>query len=136
MLMCHITGPRQDSHADWQVDTPVALSCQADIDPANIVNGYRKSQKDQTTLIVAPSTLVNQWEQEFRLHAQDGACGTIQQYHSGSKLSGDPANVADTLSHIGVVITTYDFVRSSYPKWQPDPSLTTAEAKAAWWHKQ
>lgn len=56
-------------------------------------------------------------------------------YHSGSKIMGSTQSVAESFMKFNVILTTYQEVQKSYPKWQPSAELTTAEAKAAWWQR-
>lgn len=99
---------------------------------ANMVNGLRKNVH-QTNLIVATSSLVNQWEQELKTHAEASHLGRVVRYHAGSRIKG--VDVASTLENFNIIITTYDEVRMSYPKWKPPPELTTAEEKAYYWNQ-
>lgn len=122
----------------------------ADYVTANIVNGYRKREK-QRTLLVVPASLVLQWEQsvasrvlltsltpksrEIQRHCEPGAAGILIRYHTGSKVKGPVDAVAEQLCQFQIILTTYEEVRSSYPKWQPPAHLTSAEEKADWWNR-
>jgi SNF2 family DNA or RNA helicase len=102
---------------------------------ANIVDGRADPKsKVKATLVVAPSSLVNQWMNEISTHADISKFGRVLQYRSGSRgISADP--VAD-FSDSFVVITSYSEVVRSWPKKDPPPELCTGRAISEWWEQQ
>lgn len=105
---------------------------------ANIVNGTniaRKSKKDGkdtgTTLIVAPSSLVHQWQGELIKHGDSKKLRRVTRYCAGSR--GGEDDLVKYLSSFNIVITTYSDVAASYPKKEPPLELTDPVSKETWW---
>ena len=93
--------------------------------------GKKKPQdanvKELSTLIVAPASILHQWRDEIRKHADENFVGNIGMY-SGA------ANMDEyALERLGVVLTTYAQVVKSYPKKEYPMHLVTAQQKDAWW---
>lgn len=101
---------------------------------ANIVNGRRMSTKANPqgpTLIVAQPSILIQWQDELKLHANPTLLGHVMRY--SSKLARSFSDPITTLESQGIILTTYTEVAKSYPKFEPPLELTTIEEKAAWW---
>ena len=98
----------------------------------NIVDGCPKAgAKNRTTLVVCPSSLCNQWLDEFKTHVELKALGEVMVYRSGSRVqSSDPIK---TLTNCSVVITTYHEVMRNYPKCEPPKHLVLEERRQQWW---
>ncbi|KAK2766795.1 hypothetical protein FQN54_006109 [Arachnomyces sp. PD_36] len=76
-------------------------------DPEDAVN---------TTLIVAPRHLVSHWQRQINDHCENFALGHLSGY--------------------GVIITTYEEVRRSYPVFRPPKDLGAEVDLADWWEKE
>ncbi|KAL8951909.1 MAG: hypothetical protein Q9222_002154 [Ikaeria aurantiellina] len=85
------------------------------------------------TLIVCNSSLVAQWEQEIETHLDEGIFRKVVRYHSGSRISGSGRRALILCADI--VITTYDEVRRSYPKFKPPEHIVLPEKKREWWEE-
>ena len=83
------------------------------------------NKKNQTTLIVVPSSIVNQWLSEIAKHTEDHIMENIYIYKSGARILGDdPCRRLRTYS---VVITTYNEVRAlSGQRCAPSAQLTVS----------
>lgn len=100
---------------------------------ANIVNGRRSSKttRESPTLIVAAPSILLQWADEIKTHAEDKVLGTVIRYSAtGMRNLLDPF---EQLMSQGIILTTYNEVGKSYPKYNPPLEYTTVEEKAAWW---
>ncbi|GES64754.1 SNF2 family helicase [Aspergillus terreus] len=103
---------------------------------ANIVDGRQTDENDpvKTTLIVVPSHLVTHWVTQITKHCDMGAIGRIAQYHAKSRImSTTAAETAQILQDMGVIITTYEEVRRSYPKITIPKATTDKEQIAQLW---
>ncbi|KAL4907564.1 SNF2 family N-terminal domain-containing protein [Aspergillus multicolor] len=86
---------------------------------ANILDGPPSDPYDpvRTTLLVVPSVLTKHWMDEIRKHCDGTAIGRVVNYHARAKL--ETLNDVEDLNSYSVVITTYEEVRRSYPKFKP-----------------
>ncbi|KAL5355984.1 P-loop containing nucleoside triphosphate hydrolase protein [Aspergillus floccosus] len=103
---------------------------------ANMVDGRPLDENDpvKTTLIVVPSQLVTHWVTQITKHCDKGAIGKIAQYHAKSRIiSTTPADTAQLLQDMGVIITTYEEVRRSYPQMKIPKTTTDPAQVAEWW---
>ncbi|GAD98173.1 SNF2 family helicase [Paecilomyces variotii No. 5] len=68
---------------------------------------------------------------QIQRHCKKGVLGSVLLYHGKSKIiSQDTVN---DLQMFGVIITTYDEVRRSYPDFKPPDELTSESQIQAWW---
>ncbi|KAL2221929.1 hypothetical protein M432DRAFT_201866 [Thermoascus aurantiacus ATCC 26904] len=98
---------------------------------ANILDGAPADANDpeRTTLIVVPAHLVIHCAR----HCEPGALGPVLRYHAKSRITThDPVN---DFQMYGVIITTYEEVRRSYPDSKPPDSLKTEEHIQQWWEQ-
>ena len=95
-----------------------------------IANPPAQNATRRTTLIVCTASLAIQWEQELTRHTKPHVFPHIIRHQSGSKSKGPGAIF--TLEKADIVITTYDEVRRSYPKFAPPKHLSPDEIRA-WW---
>ncbi|KAJ9398447.1 hypothetical protein DTO282F9_4538 [Paecilomyces variotii] len=100
---------------------------------ANMVDGVPTDRDDpaRTTLIVVPAHLVSHWASQIQRHCEKGALGSIILYHGKSRIVSQDA--VNDLQMFGVIITTYDEVRRSYPDFKPPDELTTETEIQEWW---
>ncbi|KAL8754250.1 MAG: hypothetical protein Q9199_004477 [Rusavskia elegans] len=85
----------------------------------------------RATLIVCTASIAHQWEQEIQKHTQ-GVFPIIMRHRAGNRISGIMG--ADyLLQKADVVVTTYDEVRRSYPRFKPPKHIVLPEKKRAWW---
>ncbi|KAL2003529.1 hypothetical protein VTN02DRAFT_3514 [Thermoascus thermophilus] len=100
---------------------------------ANILDGAPTDENDpeRTTLIVVPSHLVNHWASQIEKHCEPGALGSILHHHAKARMtSHDPVN---DFQMYGVIITTYEEIRSSYPDSKAPDYLKTDKQIQEWW---
>ncbi|KAF9894723.1 hypothetical protein FE257_006613 [Aspergillus nanangensis] len=105
---------------------------------ANIIDGMPSDAEDpvKTTLIVVPSHLITHWKTQIERHCKKGVVGRIAEYHAKSRiLSITSSDAADILQTMGVIITTYEEVRKSYPTSKAPKDLTT-EAQIVEWYNE
>ncbi|KAL8991057.1 MAG: hypothetical protein Q9169_007960 [Polycauliona sp. 2 TL-2023] len=97
-----------------------------------VANRPEPTDDIQATLIVCTASIAHQWEQEIQKHTQPDVFRTIIRYSAGSRIRG-VAGVDMILQRSDVVVTTYDEVRRSYPKFKPPKHIVLPEKKRAWW---
>lgn len=118
-----------------------------------VENQPKLEKKNQTTLIVVPSSIVRQWEEEIAKHTEDTILNRVMVWKSGSRI--DTIDIVAALQSYPIVITTYQEVRlirlrtalassystdreqvmRNYPKCEPPIHLVTDKAKDEWWDK-
>ncbi|KAL9587787.1 MAG: hypothetical protein Q9203_003396 [Teloschistes exilis] len=98
-----------------------------------VANPPSRDSRSRSTLIVCPASLVAQWEQEIQTHVQREYLQRTVRHHAGSRVKGPGA--LHLLQDADVVITTYDEVRKSYPRFRPPSQLVLPEQKRAWWEQ-
>ncbi|KAI4221368.1 MAG: hypothetical protein LQ349_007857 [Xanthoria aureola] len=86
----------------------------------------------KATLIVCTASIAHQWEQEIEKHTQEGVFPIILRERPGYR-TGGTRGAQLTLQTADVVVTTYDEVRRSYPKFNPPKHIVLPEKKRAWW---
>lgn len=96
-----------------------------------IANPPTRVNSANTTLIICTAGLIHQWEQEIVRHKEPSTFPCVIRHHAGSKINGPGAIKA--LQAADIVITTYDEVRKSYPKFKPPGHLTLPADIRAWW---
>ena len=85
----------------------------------------------RATLLVAPPALLFQWHEEILKHVQPKALGLVIRYRSGSGLLVD--DTMELMQHAGIVLTTYNEVMKSYPRYKPPKELASHEKRMEWW---
>ena len=93
-----------------------------------------ESDKYQATLIVAPAALCRQWMQELSKHAEEGIFDEIVLYRTNNKPYTN--NIVKTLQRFSVIVTTYQELLHSYPKYEPPLHLTNEAARLKWWEEK
>ncbi|KLJ06518.1 hypothetical protein EMPG_10086 [Blastomyces silverae] len=91
---------------------------------ANIIDDHQQSDQgtDNVTLVVVPSHLTKHWNEQFAQHCKKGVLGPVIEYHARSRM-----NTTDAIEFLGsfsVIITTYNEVRTSIPKFKPPAGVT------------
>ncbi|PYH97546.1 hypothetical protein BO71DRAFT_447895 [Aspergillus ellipticus CBS 707.79] len=101
---------------------------------ANILDGKPFDPDDpvKTTLIVVPSQLVTHWKEQITKHCEPGEIGDVLVYRANTRLETlDPVK---SLEKYDVIITTYDEVRRSYPRFKSPVDLVDEKKIIEWWH--
>ncbi len=70
-----------------------------------VENQPKLGAKNQTTLIVVPTSIVAQWLEEIAKHTEDGIMESVLIYKSGSRIP--TIDVCKELRKYSVVISTY-----------------------------
>ncbi|KAL9035346.1 MAG: hypothetical protein Q9214_006624, partial [Letrouitia sp. 1 TL-2023] len=96
-----------------------------------VANQPTRVNSVKTTLIICTGGLVHQWEQEIVRHTEPSVFPCVIRHYPGSKIKGPGAIHA--LQAADIVITTYDEVRLSYPKFKPPGHLVQPAEIRAWW---
>ncbi|KAL9610783.1 MAG: hypothetical protein Q9167_004539 [Letrouitia subvulpina] len=96
-----------------------------------VANQPTRVSSVKTTLIVCTASLARQWQQEIVQHTEPSIFPYVIRYHTGSKIKGPGAICA--LLAADIVITTYDEVRMSYPKFKPPGHLVQPAQIREWW---
>ncbi|KAE9962955.1 hypothetical protein BLS_009851, partial [Venturia inaequalis] len=99
---------------------------------ANYMDGrpYKKYRKTnlQTTLIIAPPTLIDHWKKEFEKHVEEDLTWLV--YTSSV---GNSTNSASSIFDMkDFVLTTYEEVRSSCPPLEEVPANLDEQARELW----
>ena len=93
-------------------------------------NPSKRIDKIKCTLIVANSSLVDQWEKEIEKHAPQSFPRII--VHKAPSLLKD--NILEmALGNADVFLTTYHEVVKSFPKAEPPHDLVSPEGLTSWW---
>lgn len=95
-------------------------------------NPSKRIDKLKCTLIVAHSSLVDQWEAEIMTHAPEPFQRIV--VHKAPFLLKD--NILEmALGNADVLLTTYHEVVRSFPKAEPPEELTSPEGLTSWWEE-
>ncbi|KAL8774470.1 MAG: hypothetical protein Q9209_000843 [Squamulea sp. 1 TL-2023] len=97
-----------------------------------VANRPEPDDNAKATLIVCTTSIGHQWEQEIKKHTQKDVFPIIMRQRAGNRVSG-MSGAHLLLQHADVVVTTYDEVRRSYPKFEPPKHIVLPEKKRAWW---
>ncbi|KAL4889395.1 SNF2 family N-terminal domain-containing protein [Aspergillus ambiguus] len=103
---------------------------------ANIVDGRPDDDHDpvKTTLIIVPSHLVTHWKTQIIKHCEEEAVGDVGEHHTKNRVVGlTPVSTTRILQKYGIVITTYEEVRKSYPPSKPPKELADPQKIKNWW---
>ncbi|KAK5317011.1 hypothetical protein LTR70_006042 [Exophiala xenobiotica] len=87
-----------------------------------VENQPKRDAKNKTTLVVVPSSIVQQWLEEIAKHTDDHIMESVTIYKSGSRILAN--DVGKELRKFSVVITTYT---------EPPAHLVTEKAMDEWW---
>ncbi|KAL8645226.1 MAG: hypothetical protein Q9226_007394 [Calogaya cf. arnoldii] len=97
-----------------------------------VANRPEPTEDIKTTLIVCTASIAHQWEQEIEKHTQQGVFPIVMRQRAGNRISG-MTGAAQLLQKADVVVTTYDEVRRSYPRFKPPKHIVLPEKQRAWW---
>jgi len=93
-----------------------------------VENQPKRGAKNRTTLLVVPSSIVQQWLEEIAKHTDDDIMESVLIYKSGSRIP--VTDICKELRKYSVVITTYHEV--SLSTWRPrEVRLTSTPAHEA-----
>ncbi|KAL9089450.1 MAG: hypothetical protein Q9165_005771 [Trypethelium subeluteriae] len=96
-----------------------------------IANKAPADQRCKTTLIVATPGLVTQWMNEITTFALPDAIPIVVRYSRENQYSGPGAS--KLLQNADVILTTYQMVLKSYPKYEPPAEIVSPQEKQEWW---
>lgn len=85
------------------------------------------------TLIVCTPAILTQWMDELVRHVERGILPQVFRYQASTSKVTFGRECEFLLSNANIVLTTYQEVVRSYPKYSPPKELLTPEQKAAWW---
>ncbi|PTU25320.1 hypothetical protein P175DRAFT_0514074 [Aspergillus ochraceoroseus IBT 24754] len=88
----------------------------------------------RTTLLVVPTHLVKHWKDQLRVHCHSDHIGEVVEYHAQARLS--TLDDTKSLQKFRIVITTYDEVRRSYPKFRPPKNVTDENVLSELWEAE
>lgn len=84
----------------------------------------------KATLIVVPATVIDQWIDEIKFHAETSTFPKVMHYRSSSKLS------IKILEDLDIVVTSYNEVMRQFPFPDKEGKEEIAEmGYRAWWEK-
>jgi SNF2 family DNA or RNA helicase len=96
-----------------------------------MIDGKPKpSDELRATLIIVPATLISQWVSEFEKHCQPGMFKEPIVFQGRSVKDGNIT--LSLLAQQDIVITSYNEVSMSYPKFNPPVELSEGEWDQ-WW---
>ena len=87
----------------------------------------------KTTLIVATPGLIFQWMHEIRKFASEEVLPIIHCCTRLNQLYG--YGTEQLFQHADVILTTYQMILKSYPKYEPPPEIVNPEEKKTWWEQ-
>ncbi|KAF2240091.1 hypothetical protein EV356DRAFT_438057 [Viridothelium virens] len=96
-----------------------------------IANKAPDGDRCKTTLIVATPGLVTQWMNEITDFASHEAIPIVVRYCRENQYSGPGAS--ELLQNADVILTTYQMVLKSYPKYEPPAEIVNPQEKQQWW---
>ena len=96
-----------------------------------IANKAPEGTPIKTTLIVATPGLITQWSNEITKFASREALPIVICCVHQNALYGP--GTAKLLQHADVILTTYQMILKSYPKYEPPPEIVNPEEKRKWW---
>ncbi|MCJ1469878.1 hypothetical protein MMC07_008522 [Pseudocyphellaria aurata] len=102
---------------------------------AAMISNPPSSEDSQTTLIVCTPALVTQWRHELDKHAEPKLFSSIIRYQASTVARMFGTRCEAIISKAQVVLTTYQEVLKSYPKYNPPKEVILPEMKEAWWTK-
>ena len=85
------------------------------------------------TLIVSTPALVTQWESELRKHTEAKVFPTILIYHGKEFTRTYTRDAERQVQMADIVLTSYQEVWKSYPKYRPPKHIVLPEKKKEWW---
>lgn len=88
------------------------------------------------TLIVCTPAIITQWIDEIAAHVERGILPQVIRYQASTSMVTFGRNLESAISNADVVLTTYQEVVRSYPRYSsysPPKRLTTAEQMKIWW---
>jgi SNF2 family DNA or RNA helicase len=100
---------------------------------ATILANPPRPEDSKCTLIVCTPALLTQWMDELASHVESGFLPQVVRYQASTGKITFGKKCEYTLSNANVVLTTYQEVLRSYPKYNPPKNLVTDEEKKAWW---
>ena len=85
------------------------------------------------TLIVCTPSLLAQWMDEIEKHVEKGVFPQIIRYQASTSEVTFGRNIETALKNANIILTSYQEVVKSYPRYRPPKHLKTAEQVQSWW---
>ena len=98
-----------------------------------ISNPPPRESTSRCTLIVSTPALVTQWESEIRKHAEEKVFPHMFIYHGKEFTRTYGRDAERHVQMADVVLTSYQEVWKSYPKYRPPKHIVLPEKKKEWW---
>ena len=98
-----------------------------------IVNKATPGSDCKTTLIVATPGLITQWMNEIAKWVKPDVLPIVVCCLRQNQLFGH--GTGPLLEHADVILTTYQMILKSYPKYEPPPELVNPDDKRKWWEE-
>lgn len=100
---------------------------------ANMVNGRAPTNESvQSTLVIVPTAVIMQWMSEIKKHLEPDCLPAVviynREYADGSR------DVVRSLQRHDIVLTTFEQLRRSWPKYKP-PHDYDDDEKQKWWEE-
>ena len=105
--------------------TVMTIACMISNPPA--------SGTSRCTLIVCTPALITQWESEIRKHTEPKVFTTILKYHGREFTRIYGRDAESQVQNADIVITSYQEVLKSYPRYQPPKEIMLPEKRKEWW---
>ncbi|KAL8815806.1 MAG: hypothetical protein Q9223_005095, partial [Gallowayella weberi] len=99
-----------------------------------VSNQPEPGSTEKATLIVCTASLIHQWEQEIKKHVQPGVFPIVSRQGTGQRIGGSQGAHL-LLEQANIVVTSYDEVRKSYPRFKPPKNIVLPETSRAWWNE-
>ncbi|KAI9694114.1 MAG: hypothetical protein M1822_003385 [Bathelium mastoideum] len=98
-----------------------------------LANQAPEGAENKTTLIVATPGLITQWMNEIAKFTAPNYLPVIYPCIRQNQLYGHGTELM--FQNADVILTTYQMVLKSYPKYEPPAELVSPEEKRQWWHQ-
>ena len=85
------------------------------------------------TLIVCAPAILTQWMDEIKNHVERRFLPRVIRYQATASMITFGRDCESEFSNANIILTTYQEVLRSYPRYSPPKNITTAEEKQSWW---
>lgn len=100
---------------------------------ATMVANQPGSEDSKCTLIVCTPALLTQWMDELIKHVESGIFPQVIRYQSSTGIAVFGHQCESYMANANVVLTTYQEILRSYPKYKPPKEIILPESKLKWW---
>lgn len=85
------------------------------------------------TLIVCAPAIISQWMKEIEVRVERGTWPQVMRYQASTTMFAFGGNCESFIANANIILTTYQEVVRSYPRYSSPKGFTTAEQYQSWW---